>query len=344
MAASITDKFNKVISGTTRPVATTLASQKTSGATSASVVATTGWETTTAVHGIMYRVDASNVKVPGSQIDWKGTISGTTINDFTVTAGSDDTYEVGTVVELSPTAAWGDDMATGLVVEHKQDGTHATNMTVNTNNATLTSPKVITGINDTNGNELLKVTATGSAVNELTLANSATGNAPVLSATGDDANIGITLTPKGTGKVTIADSTNIGGAWQTWTPTLTNMTLGSGTVTAKYIQIGKTVHFRFVFVLGAGSAMGSIPQFSLPVTAATHAGSLDSIVLGVANAWDSGTNNFDCVTVLHTTTTVIIRVFGSAGSYVNQANITSLIPMTWTTGDELIATGTYEAA
>jgi hypothetical protein len=61
----------------------------------------------------------------------------------------------------------------------------------------LTTPKVLTCINDTNSNELLKVTATASAVNELTLANAATGNNPTLSATGDDTNIGITLTPKG---------------------------------------------------------------------------------------------------------------------------------------------------
>ena len=65
------------------------------------------------------------------------------------------------------------------------------------NNKTLASPKITTGIYDANGNELLLVTATGSAVNELTLANAATGNPPILSATGGDTNIGITLTPKG---------------------------------------------------------------------------------------------------------------------------------------------------
>jgi hypothetical protein len=54
---------------------------------------------------------------------------------------------------------------------------------------------------DTNGNELLKLTATASAVNELTLANAATGGAPVFSATGGDTNINIALTPKGTGGV-----------------------------------------------------------------------------------------------------------------------------------------------
>lgn len=124
MAANINDKFSRVISGTTRPVATTLSAQKTSGATTASVVATTGWDNTTAVHGIMYRTDSSNNKVPGSQIDWKGTFSGTTISNFTVTAGSDDTYAVGTTVELSPTAAWADDLVGGILVEHDQDGTH----------------------------------------------------------------------------------------------------------------------------------------------------------------------------------------------------------------------------
>jgi hypothetical protein len=68
-------------------------------------------------------------------------------------------------------------------------------------NKTLTSPRVGTSLLDTNGNELLKVTATGSAVNELTVANAATNNSPVLSASGNDTNIGITLTPKGTGIV-----------------------------------------------------------------------------------------------------------------------------------------------
>lgn len=124
MAAGANDKFSRVISGTTRPVATTLSAQKVSGATTASVVATTGWDNTTAVHGIMYRTDSSNNKVPGSQIDWKGTFSGTTISNFQVTAGSDDTYAVGTTVELSPTAAWADDLVGGILVEHDQDGTH----------------------------------------------------------------------------------------------------------------------------------------------------------------------------------------------------------------------------
>ena len=70
-------------------------------------------------------------------------------------------------------------------------------------NKTLTSPAIGTSILDTNGNELSKVTATGSAVNEFTIANAATGNAPALSATGDDSNIDVALIPKGTGETKV---------------------------------------------------------------------------------------------------------------------------------------------
>jgi len=68
-------------------------------------------------------------------------------------------------------------------------------------NKTLTAPKIGTSILDTNGAELLLLTATGSAVNELTFANAATGNAPSFTATGNDTNISINLVPKGTGEV-----------------------------------------------------------------------------------------------------------------------------------------------
>tara|TARA_Y100001958_G_C21124443_1_gene467589 strand:+ start:109 stop:1038 length:930 start_codon:yes stop_codon:yes gene_type:complete len=73
-------------------------------------------------------------------------------------------------------------------------------------NKTLTSPilntaKIGTSLNDANGNELIKVTATGSAVNELTIANGASTTGPTLSATGGGANLNIIMTPKGTGSV-----------------------------------------------------------------------------------------------------------------------------------------------
>src|SRR6056300_1368693 len=67
-------------------------------------------------------------------------------------------------------------------------------------NKTITSPQIATSILDTNGNELFLLTATSSAVNEITLANAATGNAPNISATGGDTNVDLNLTPKGLGR------------------------------------------------------------------------------------------------------------------------------------------------
>ena len=73
-------------------------------------------------------------------------------------------------------------------------------------NKTLTSPTItdpiINKINDSNGNEEIIFTATASAVNELTIANAATGNNPNITASGSDTNIGINLTPKGIGEIT----------------------------------------------------------------------------------------------------------------------------------------------
>jgi len=85
-------------------------------------------------------------------------------------------------------------------------------------NKTLTAPKIGTSILDTSGNELLLLTATGSAVNELTLANASTGNGPILSATGET-NVDINLNPKGTGVLKSATAAvKIAGLETMWIP------------------------------------------------------------------------------------------------------------------------------
>lgn len=68
------------------------------------------------------------------------------------------------------------------------------------NSPTITTPKIITALNDTNGNELIKVSATASAVNEITVTNAATGNAPSISATGGDSAAHLNLRGKGSAK------------------------------------------------------------------------------------------------------------------------------------------------
>ena len=75
------------------------------------------------------------------------------------------------------------------------------------NTPTTTSPKIVTNILDSGGNELFVLTATGSAVNELTYNNASTGNNPTFTASGGDTNIGVSILPKGSGKITLDNLT-----------------------------------------------------------------------------------------------------------------------------------------
>lgn len=77
-----------------------------------------------------------------------------------------------------------------------------TNKTVNS--SSLNSPKIITAVLDSNGNEFIKLIPAASAVNEITLYNSATGNPPIISATGGDTNINLRIESKGTGSVRLS--------------------------------------------------------------------------------------------------------------------------------------------
>ena len=104
------------------------------------------------------------------------------------------------------------------------DGDVTTTGTQTLTNKTLTSPKIGTNIQDTNGNELITLTATSSAVNEVTYANAATSNNPSITASGGDTNIGIDLKTKGSGVIRAEDgggnvaAVKIAGKESIWIP------------------------------------------------------------------------------------------------------------------------------
>jgi hypothetical protein len=75
-------------------------------------------------------------------------------------------------------------------------------------NKTLTAPKFADGgfIADANGNELILLQTTTSAVNELEITNAATGNAVQIATSGGDTNIDLKISPKGSGVVDVDSS------------------------------------------------------------------------------------------------------------------------------------------
>ena len=139
-----------------------------------------------------------------------------------------------------------------------------------------------------------------------------------------------------------------GGAWTTWTPTWTNLTLGSGTVTALYKQVGKTVHFNLRFVMGAGSAVGTAPNFTLPLTASsTTYDNTKNNIIGQSWAEDVGVANFAGVVAMQgslTTAAPLAYNQSVSATYITQSSYTASVPFSFGSGDYFVCAGTYEAA
>jgi hypothetical protein len=116
-------------------------------------------------------------------------------------------------------------------------------------------------IADDSGNEYIKFVKTASAVNEISITNSATGNSPDLSVTGGDTNIGLSITTKGTGLIKFNDSayfpeaTLTDGATITWDSSVAQVakvTLG-GNRTLSAPTNGATGQFISLLVIQDGT-------------------------------------------------------------------------------------------
>jgi hypothetical protein len=144
---------------------------------------------------------------------------------------------------------------------------------------------------------------------------------------------------RGVDQQTMADiATAITAAWTTWTPTYANITSTSATIESKYRRVGKTVDFFWRFTLGASSAIGTSPAFTLPYAFSVAA--YTSYVPWFAFAVDasSGTARTPLITFISGTQTLNFQYLSAIGT---AATITATAPWTWTTSDVLTIGGTY---
>jgi hypothetical protein len=156
-------------------------------------------------------------------IELTGTLGGTRVLDIALQAGDpaaniekpfivfDNTTHAGDTLTFKATGATGFALTEGQTYLCYHNGTDIINTglgvgdvtltgTQTLTNKTLTSPAIGTNILDTGGNELMKITVTGSAENEFTMAAGGSGAGPTLSSTGSsDSNIDMNLNPLGTG-------------------------------------------------------------------------------------------------------------------------------------------------
>lgn len=140
----------------------------------------------------------------------------------------------------------------------------------------------------------------------------------------------------------LTSGTGTSWAWQSWTPTWTNLTVGNATVNSHYVQIGKTVHFYINLTLGSTSSVSGDVSFTLPVTASSNF--TTSQPIGIVRIRDSGVATYMGNTEIKSNADAYARVHNASSTYVAQQSISSTIPMTWATGDTMQIEGTYEAA
>ena len=156
-------------------------------------------------------------------------------------------------------------------------------------NKTLTSPVIGTKISDTNGNELINLTATSSAVNEFTIANAGTGAGPTLSATGET-NVDININPKGSGVLKSGTAAvKVAGLETIWIPA--QAMYATTTNGADPQQIETTATRPDIKVLDFDASTAEYAQFAIAMPKSWNLGTV------TFQAWwtPSNTNTGNCI-------------------------------------------------
>jgi hypothetical protein len=134
-------------------------------------------------------------------------------------------------------------------------------------------------------------------------------------------------------------------AWTSYTPVWsgngTAPTIGNGTISGNFCQIGKTVHFNIAWSLGSTSTVGTSTRYTvtLPITAKAN-----QALTGSGLYFDTSASNYYPF-FLRNSTTLIDTMFFSVGPTSITGNVLAAAkPVVPATGDSYTLTGTYEAA
>lgn len=125
-------------------------------------------------------------------------------------------------------------------------------------------------------------------------------------------------------------------AWTSYTPTLSNWTLGNGSLSGYYVKIGRWVTFRLRYDAGSTSTWSGNPIFGLPVGAVTTF----SLPCGQALLADASGSSASFrrtrTALINSSTDLLLRA--EDGSVLSDT-----VPWTWANGDVIEISGTYQA-
>ena len=133
--------------------------------------------------------------------------------------------------------------------------------------------------------------------------------------------------------------------WSTWTPTFANLSIGNGTIIARYQRINGMVAFEIGFVFGSTSSITGAITFTLPPGLnARSVSNTNTSGLGSLYIEDAGLAGYSGIIRLESTTSAGLFRQGVSGENVSIVGITASAPFAWATGDWARGYGIYEAA
>lgn len=148
----------------------------------------------------------------------------------------------------------------------------------------------------------------------------------------------------------LLSGTGTSWAYQSWSPTWTNLTVGNGTLTAKYVKIGKNTKGYLILKFGSTTSISGTVYFTLPAACSSSQLLTESsayIQIGTTRTFDSSVPAAYSGPLLmgnNETTKVLPTMYNASATYVPDGAITSTAPFTWATNDQLTCTFDYEAA
>lgn len=123
-------------------------------------------------------------------------------------------------------------------------------------------------------------------------------------------------------------------AWAAYTPTLTNITLGNGSISARWRQVGKAIEAVVIITFGSTTTITSTPFFTLPTAVGTNAPSTNGL-FGYGAMLDNSATKI--ITSSATRSGSNVRMNPADGSAVGSG-----APWTWATSDNIQAHIFYE--
>lgn len=140
-------------------------------------------------------------------------------------------------------------------------------------------------------------------------------------------------------------SPNTSGQWKDFVPSWTNLSVGNGTIRAKYYQIGKIVVVDVFLLFGTTTSITGTVRMTLPVEMPASIASYNWHRVGMCQLVDEGSAVYGGTLNSQLSSTEIQFYVESAnGTYVSPgAAVNATTPHTWANTDKISFNIVYEA-